>query len=134
MTRSFRSKFPLRMDIALLVFRVWICTALFMKHGLEKVLHFQDMPGHFPDPIHIGARVSFYFAFFTDAVCSVLVAAGLLTRLAAFLIVINLFVVFGFMHHFNFHEDHAELVFVYLGGFVTLVLTGAGRFSVDAQL
>ena len=107
---------------------------MFTKHGLEKILHFQDMASHFPDPIHIGSKLSLIYALIADAICSVLVAVGLATRLAAFLIVVNLMVVFGAMHHFSIGEDHAELVFVYLGPYIALVLTGGGRFSVDAYL
>jgi len=134
MKRSFRSNIPLGINIALLILRVWAGAGLFVKHGLEKVIHFQDMMSHFPDPIHIGPKVSFICALLSDALCSVLVAAGFLTRLASAIIVINLLVVFGCMHHFSFMEVNAELVFVYLGVFLALVFSGGGRFSVDAQL
>ena len=30
--------------------------------------------------------------------------------------------------------NNGELAFVYLGGFVTLIIAGAGRFSFDARL
>ena len=134
MKRSSRSNVPVRIDVALLILRVWVSASLFINHGLEKVLHFQDMASRFPDPIHIGAKTSLIYALISDALCSILVAAGFLTRLAAFLIVINLGVVFGAMHHFIFQGDPAELVYVYLGTFITLVFTGAGRYSVDSYL
>jgi putative oxidoreductase len=107
---------------------------LFIKHGLEKVLHFQTMATHFPDPIGVGAKFGLVYALLSDAICSVLVAIGLVTRLAAFLVVVNLAVIFIFMHHGSFTEDHAELVYVYLGAYLTLVLTGPGRFSIDSRL
>ncbi|TDW96834.1 DoxX family protein [Dinghuibacter silviterrae] len=134
MKRSFRSNIPVRIDIALLLLRVWAGASLFVKHGLEKVTHFQDMAAHFPDPIHIGPRLSLIYALITDALCSILVAVGFATRLAAFLIVVNLGVVFGAMHQFSFMADHAELVYLYFGVFATLMITGAGRFSVDSYL
>ena len=134
MKRSVRNSLPFRIDIALLILRIWLGATLFAKHGLEKVLHFSQMSEHFPDPIHVGVKTGLVFALIADALCSVLVAIGLFTRLAALIIVINLLVVFAFMHHFSFQEDHAELVFVYLGSFLVLIFTGAGRFSVDAHL
>lgn len=134
MKRSFRSSVPMRIDIALLILRVWVGAGLFVKHGLEKVLHFQDMETHFPDPIHIGVKLSLIYALIADALCSILVAVGFVTRLAAVLIVINLLVVFGVLHHFSFEENNAELVYVYLGAFLVLVFTGPGRFSVDSYL
>lgn len=134
MNRSYRSNVPLRVDIALLILRLWVGVSLFIKHGLEKVLHFQTMATHFPDPIGVGAKFGLVYALLSDAICSVLVAIGLVTRLAAFLVVVNLAVIFIFMHHGSFAEDHAELVYVYLGAYLTLVLTGPGRFSIDAKL
>jgi putative oxidoreductase len=134
MNRSYRSNVPLRVDIALLILRLWVSTSLFYKHGLEKVLHFQTMATHFPDPIGVGARFGLVYALLSDAICSVLVAIGLVTRLAAFLVVVNMAVIFIFMHHGSFVEDHAELVYVYLGAFLTLVLAGPGKFSIDARL
>jgi putative oxidoreductase len=134
MKRSFRSSIPLRIDIALLILRVWVSASLFVEHGLEKVMHFQDMEPHFPDPIHIGVKASLIYAMLADAVCPILVAAGFATRLVSFLIVVNLLVVFGVLHHFSFTEGNAELVFVYMGAFLMLTITGAGRFSVDRYL
>ena len=92
------------------------------------------MAAHFPDPIHVGAKTGLIYALISDALCSVLVAAGLFTRLAALLIVINLGVVFGFLNHGNLMDNNGELVYLYLGGFLVLFFTGAGRFSIDAQL
>jgi putative oxidoreductase len=134
MKRSFRSSIPMRIDIAFLILRVWVGASLFVKHGLEKILHFQSMATHFPDPIHVGPKVGLIYALITDALCSVLVAVGFVTRLASFLIVVNLLVVFGFIHHFSFMEDNAELVYLYLGTFIVLIFTGGGRYSIDAQL
>jgi len=134
MKRSFRSSIPVRIDIALLILRVWASASLFVKHGLEKVTHFQDVEAHFPDPIHLGVKASLIYALIADALCTILIAAGFATRLASLLVVINLVVVFGVLDKFSFMADHAELVYVYLGVFITLIFTGAGRFSVDAYL
>lgn len=134
MKRSFRSSIPLRIDIALLILRVWVGASLFVKHGLEKVTHFQDMEPHFPDPIHVGVKASLIYAMIADAVCPILVAAGFATRLASFLILVNLLVVFGVLHQFSFMSADAELVYVYMGVFLMLIITGAGRFSVDRYL
>jgi putative oxidoreductase len=134
MKRSFRSSIPVRIDIALLILRVWVSASLFVKHGLEKIIHFQDIETHFPDPIHIGVKVSLIYALVAEALCTVVIAAGFATRLASLLLVINFLVVFGVMDHFNFWKAEGELVYLYLGIFITLIFTGAGRFSVDAYL
>ncbi len=121
-------------DFGLLILRVSLGVILFVKHGIEKATHFSSMATHFPDPVHIGAHASFIFALISDAICSLLVVLGLGTRVAAFLIVVNLGVAFYFVHHLAFHSDHGELILAYLGGFLALILTGAGRFSLDCKL
>jgi putative oxidoreductase len=134
MKRSFRSSIPVRIDIALLILRVWASASLFIKYGLEKVMHFQEMETHFPNPIHVGVKVSLIYALIAEALCTLLIAVGFATRLAALLLVINFLVVFGVMDQFNFMKIDAEVVYLYLGIFITLIFTGAGRFSVDAYL
>jgi putative oxidoreductase len=62
------------------------------------------------------------------------VIAGLVTRLAALVIVLNLLVVFIFLLHGSFTESTGEMVYLYLGGFIVLLFTGAGKLSIDARL
>jgi putative oxidoreductase len=71
----------------------------------------------------------------SDGICSVLVLIGLATRPASAVILINLLVVFFFVHHAAFFSDgHVELVAIYIIVFATLVFTGPGRFSADSHL
>lgn len=108
---------------------------LFVKHGLEKITNFSQMAAHFPDPIHIGPVPSLAFALLSDAVCSLLIILGLGTRLAALVVVINLAVAYSLVHRFALFGPHnGELAFVYLGGFLTLLLAGGGRFSLERAL
>ncbi|MGH9615310.1 MAG: DoxX family protein [Acidobacteriaceae bacterium] len=116
-------------DFGLLVLRVALGATLFWKHGIEKVTHFSQMSSHFPNPIHIGSHWSLVYALISDAICSVLVALGLATRAASLIIVVNLAVVFYFIFHMSL--QHGELVLIYLAGFIALLFTGAGRFSLD---
>ncbi len=127
----------LGVDLGLLLLRVWFGGALFLKHGLEKPTHFSQMAAHFPDPIHIGPVPSLVIALLSDSVCSVLVALGFATRWAALFIFANLLVAWIFVHHLEFFgrgADHGELTVLYIGGFLALMFTGAGRFSLDAIL
>lgn len=121
-------------DTGLLMLRVWLGVSLLVKHGLEKILHFDKMRQHFPDPIGVGPTVGLLFALLSDAICSVLIALGVFTRLAALFEVINLLVIFVFMHRFSFMQEHAETVYLYLGGYLTILLCGPGRFSIDSRL
>jgi len=126
---------PIDHDLALLVLRITLGIALLLKHGLEKVTNFSHMAGRFPDPVHIGPVPSLVFAMLSDAICSLLIILGLGTRLAALVVVINLAVALSLVHRFAFFGPrNGELAFVYLGGYLTLMLAGGGRFSLDHVL
>jgi putative oxidoreductase len=126
---------PRNIDPALLLLRVWMGFTLFAQHGVEKITHFSQMAAHFPDPLHIGPAPSLACALLSDAVCSLLVAVGLWTRLASLIVVINVSVAFSLVHRFSMSGPHSgELAFLYLGAFLTTLLAGAGRYSVDFGL
>ncbi len=121
-------------DLGLLLLRIFLGGSLFLRHGLEKITHFHQMSAHFPNPIHLGSHASLVYALISDAVCSLLTVLGLGARVAALVIAVNLGVVFCLVHHFAFWRGDGELVIVYLGGFLALLFTGAGRFSLDWKL
>jgi putative oxidoreductase len=125
---------PANTDLALLVFRLWTGFALFAKHGIEKFTNFSQMQQHFPDPLHVGSTISLSVALLADGICSLLIIIGLATRLAAFIIVINLMVVFFTMHQFSFAKEHAELVYLFLGSVLCIFIAGPGRYSIDQKL
>ncbi len=126
---------PRNIDPALLLLRVWMGLSLFALHGWTKITHYSQMAGHFPDPLHIGSTPSLLFAILSDVVCSLLVAIGLWTRLASLIVVINLVVAFSLVHQFALSGPRSgELAFLFLGAYLTTLLAGAGRYSVDFGL
>jgi putative oxidoreductase len=125
---------PVNNNLGLLFIRVWFCTSLFVKHGIEKVFHYSDMLTKFPDPIHVGPTAGLTFALIADFVCPLLIIIGLGTRLAALFMVVNLLVVFTFMHQFSFMDGHAELVYVYLGLAIFILIAGPGKYSLDNRI
>jgi len=92
------------------------------------------MHQHFPDPLHIGVTPILIFSLLSDGICSLLIIVGFASRLAAFIILLNLLVVFITMHQFSFGKEHAELVYVYLGTFLALFLAGPGKYSLDSKI
>jgi putative oxidoreductase len=123
-------------DLGLLALRLTVPTALFLKHGLEKLHGFHTMAPHFPNPVHAGHWPSFLFAMIADGICMPLLIVGLFTRPAALWSLINLLVAWALVHHFAFFgrgSDHGELVFVYIGVMLTLLLAGPGRYSIDRR-
>jgi putative oxidoreductase len=131
---------PERTEAGLALLRVWTGVTLFLRHGLEKQpAHWAQFLAHFPDPIGIGSHPSFFIAFLSDFVCSILLIIGLGTRWAALYCLCNIFVAWAFVHHFAFFGkgpafDHGELMFLYLGALLTLVIAGPGAPSLDRIL
>jgi putative oxidoreductase len=131
---------PERPQAALGLLRVWTGATLFLRHGWEKQpAHWAQFMAHFPDPIGIGAHPSFLIAFFADFVCSILLIVGLGTRWAALYSMANIFVAWAFIHHFAFlvkapGSDHGELIVLYLGALLTIVIAGPVAASLDRIL
>lgn len=124
-------------DMGLLLLRASFGVSLFLKHGLEKITSFAQMAQVFPNPLHLGAHVSFAIAATSDVFAAVLLIAGFATRPAALFIACNIGVAWLFVHHAQFfgsNADHGELCVLYLCGFLSTALCGAGRFSMDALL
>jgi putative oxidoreductase len=125
---------PKNKDFAVLLLRVWIGFSLFIQHGLFKFMHFSQLWGHFPDPLHLGTYFSLIFSTIADGVCSVLIAFGIATRPAAIISAIDVLVVFGLMRHFSFSHGDGELVYLYLGALLTIIFMGTGKYSLDNKL
>jgi len=125
---------PINNDVALLFIRIWFCTSIFVKHGIEKFTRFPQMVTRFPDPIYVGPTIGLSFALVADAICTLFIIFGFGTRLAALFMMVNLLIVFIFLHKFSFMKEHAELVYIYLGLSVFIIIAGAGKFSLDNKL
>jgi putative oxidoreductase len=118
-------------DVGLLLLRVGIGGLLAFGHGLGKVEKIFAGNFEFGDPIGIGAAASLVLAAFAEFVCSLAVAAGLWTRWSAVPPVVTM-VVAAFVVHAADPWGRKELAVLYLVAFTVLILTGSGRFSVDA--
>ena len=138
--RLLNAKFvPTNVDTGLLLLRVGTGFILFMRHGWEKVSRLTLINPTFPDPIHVGHSVSWTLAMLSDGVLSLLVILGLGTRWIALYSFVEIFIAWSFVHHFSFlgkspAADHGELIALYLSAFLALMVTGSGRYSLDAAL
>jgi putative oxidoreductase len=116
----------------LLVLRLWFGLAMFVNHGLDKLRHFGDLAGHFADPLGIGPKASFTLVMFAEVVGALLIVVGLLTRFAALILVVDMGVAFFMVHKTALGGPHSgELAFIYLAGYVVILLAGAGSMSAD---
>lgn len=111
--------------------------SLFLKHGVEKITGFNRMAQSFPDPFHLGVRLSLTIATMSDVLAALCLIAGFATRLSASFIFFNILVAWIFVHRAQFFgrgADHGEVCVLYLCGCLAIILCGPGRFSVDALL
>jgi putative oxidoreductase len=123
---------PRHCDLGLLVLRVGFGFLLCILHGWSKVMHFSEMAGHFPDPLHIGSQTTLLFAILSDLVCSLLIAIGLATRWAALIVAINTGAAFVIVHKASLFGPHnGELALLFCIWALAILIAGPGRFSVD---
>jgi len=127
---------PCSADVGLLVLRLWLGLSLLLLHGWSKLTSFSETASKFPDPLGVGSGVSLALTIFAEVGCAVLIVAGLFTRAAALVQVILMGVAFFIVHKASLASGpgSGELAFIYLAGFVTLFLAGAGRLSFDGKL
>jgi len=118
--------------MALLVARLWFGLTMLFNHGFDKLAHFSDIVGTFPDPLRLGQEASLVLVIMAEVGGALLLTVGLVTRLAAAVLVIDMFVAFLMVHksELNGHGS-GELAFLYLAGYVMLVIAGGGLFSLD---
>jgi putative oxidoreductase len=119
----------------LLMLRLWIGLSMLLNHGVEKLKNFSDTAPNFPDPLGIGHTASLALAVFAEFFVSLFLIFGLVTRWSALVLAIDMAVAFIAVHKTALSgQGSGELAFMYLMGYVTLLLAGPGSFSVDKAL
>src|SRR5580698_3447238 len=119
-------------NVATLFLRVAFGILIFLIHGLTKLNKFTEMQNLFPDPLHVGHRFSLIIVIFAEVVCSLLLVIGLFSRLAAFVLFIDVTVAI-FMVHLGQPVDKFEVAILYSAVYFSLVLIGPGKISVDGM-
>ena len=124
-------------NIAVLALRVAFGLIVCFYYGLDKLKNFGHLQYVFPDPVHLGHRLSLALVIFAELLCSLLLVLGLFTRFAALFLVISMGVAEFFAHHgrvqFMNGAPH-EQAYLYLVAFFAILLVGPGRISVDGAM
>jgi putative oxidoreductase len=117
-------------NIAILFLRVSV--GIFMlTHGTGKLMALlSGGPVKFADPIGIGPAASLALAVFAEVICSLFLIFGIATRFSAIPLIITMLVA-GFIVHAEDLFRVKEMAFLYLSTFITIAISGAGKFSVD---
>lgn len=120
-------------ELGLLAQRIGAGLLIWTFHMRPKLLRFDEELREFPDPLGIGAPASLALALLSEGLCSVLVALGLLTRLAALPVVFTMLMVLT-MAARGFEGADVQSALLYALPYATLVATGPGRYSCDHRL
>jgi putative oxidoreductase len=115
----------------LLVLRVGIGSFMLFGHGWAKLSQFSEYAPKFADPYGLGATASLVLAIFAEFFCSTAVILGFLTRLATVPLIITMATA-AFIIHGGDPFGRQEMALMYLVVFLTLLVTGGGRFSLDS--
>lgn len=120
------------LNLWLLVLRIGV-SALMLTHGLPKLMRILDGNMQFGDPLGIGATASLILATFAEAFCSILIILGLATRAATVPLIITMATA-AFIVHANDPFTRQEMPLLYLLIYITLLVAGPGKYSVDQAI
>jgi putative oxidoreductase len=120
-------------NLGLLVMRAGLGAQMALYHGADKLRHFSDRVGSYPDPLNIGHRNSLLLTVAAEFVCSILLVLGLASRLAALALSFVMGVAL-FVQQAPEPWRKKELGALYFAGFLTMLFLGPGRLSLDAIL
>ncbi|HBR52715.1 MAG TPA: DoxX family protein [Flavobacteriaceae bacterium] len=119
-------------DIGLLVLRIGMA-ALMLTHGIPKFMAFiggdLSVVG---DPLGIGGMLTSILVLLGELVAPVLIIIGIKTRFAAVASAITMAVA-AFVVHGADPLAKKEMALLYLIGFLSIALMGAGSISVDKK-
>lgn len=126
---------PRSPDCALLLLRIWLGLSMLSLHGWGKLVGFSEKSGKFMNFFGLGPKASMALAIFGEFLGSILLILGLFTRFAALTLAITMTVAFTLMHKGILKgPGSGELAFIYLAGFLAILIAGGGRFSADAKM
>jgi putative oxidoreductase len=123
-----------KVDISLLILRLYVGFAMFYGHGLRKFYKlFGAEEITFADPFGIGPAPSLALAVFAEVFCSVFIVLGLFTRWSTIPLIITMLVAWLMVHSGDPFGDQ-ELPVFYLVSYIVLFLQGSGWYSLDSLM
>ncbi|MFA5245201.1 MAG: DoxX family protein [Pedobacter sp.] len=120
-------------DIAVLIARIGIAI-LMLTHGLPKLMMLlSGGPVMFPPVFGMSPELSLALAVFAEVVCSILLLAGLGTRLVLIPLFVTMLIAALLIHSADpFAVKEPAILYSLVFG--TLFFTGSGRYSLDYLL
>lgn len=118
-------------SLGLLILRLGVAGMMIYGHGWGKLAGFSEKASVFPDPLGIGSAASLALATFAEFFCATAIVLGLATRPAALALVVNMLVA-ALIVHADDPFAKKEFALLYAFPFITLLLAGGGKYSLDA--
>ena len=119
-----------QIDLGLFFLRI-AAGGLMLTHGTPKLISlFGSEEIAFADPFGLGMGASLALTVFAEFICSSLVILGLGTRLAVIPLIITMLTA-AFLIHGSDPFQQKEMAIIYLVIFSVLLMTGAGKYSLD---
>ena len=106
---------------------------LMLTHGIPKLQQLLSGNFSFPDPLGVGEATSLILTVFAEVICSVLVIFGAATRLATIPLIATMSVA-AFIVHRSDPFQQKEMALLYLVLYITILVFGGGKFSVEKYL
>lgn len=117
-------------NVGLLLLRVSVGLLLAFGHGWGKLTTFSERSAEFADPFGVGPSLSLAMTVFAEFFCAIAVALGILARVATLPLII-FFLTIILIIHASDPWPKKEFALLYLIPFVTILLTGPGKYSLD---
>ena len=120
-------------DLGLLAIRL-LSGGMMLTHGIPKFDRlFGEGPVKFADPFGLGPEISLGMVLLAEVGCSLLVMLGFKTRWATLPLLFTMLMAAFYAHGSDpFSEKELSLLFFTL--FLSILISGGGRFSLDGLI
>jgi len=130
--RNFNSTKPAEplLDALILIIRLFVGFSM-LTHGfpkLQKLIANDQI--EFMNFLGLGSALTLVIVVFAEFFCSVLIILGLLSRFAVVPLMVTMLIAFFVVHGADAYADK-ELSLVYFFFYLSLLILGSGKFSLD---
>ncbi|MEE3035093.1 MAG: DoxX family protein [Bacteroidota bacterium] len=106
---------------------------LMLTHGYGKFLRLFEDKIKFSDPIGLGKEISLYLVILGEFIAPIFIILGLKTRFFSIFPIITMYVA-AFISHADDPFSKKEKAILFLFGFIVVLVSGPGKYSIDHSL
>lgn len=126
-------------NMARLFLRLFV-GVMFMQFGIRHLVNFNELCADFPTVLGISSEASLILMIIIELVCSLLIMAGFLTRLATIppiiaMIAAEYYILHDLLPHSLIHgltwDQPGYLPIMFIGIYLFILLAGPGKISLD---